>query len=892
MTAELPDKVVTALGKDAVRTADVLLSMDEPTRRSLLPALTEQLRALDRGWSNRGNVSCLLVAGVACAPTSAQAATWLRRREFRWWLSLDEDPAGQVARVLRERGVPWIADLATRYAAALRPGDDSRWAWRLAAELARAGECPVPTSDGFVLGWVRHLLSDPRTLDERLRDDPFSDELSPRLFEVDGIGAELARHAWRTETGGHRKGTYVGVEAVIAMIETGRITREAVLDGCLSRLNRGERAASERAFVQLHQTLAPTVVERAARVDGYLRLLHSQTPQVVTLAQVALRGVDDIDPLPVDVLVDAATAVLGRAEKGIVRAQLVWLDRSVRRRPADAEQLVATLGAAFTHAGLDIVERAVALVEATAGQLGTTTRAELATTGAVVGGDLAARLRTALGPVSGGDPDDTGAARAPAGPVVPLPAVAVPPPIDSPAELAAEVAQLMRWTEDNLAIGYERVLDGLVRMASADPTGLRDCLRPVAEPFLDHLHAFRRYHYLYDHFLRLIAAALDVPNARSRVRRILARTSGRIPQLTSIGYDDAVGPLRLLLSRHDEAIVYMSLSPVPGLLSAPTRDTGHVDPATLVERMAAYEGAGIEAWPRDLAQALLRLPPEVDGDAVARAGRLVSPGGRRIAAAIATGGIRPDMTSSRVDVPPPRRWHDKLRPAVGIEIAATDDAILRSLFVVDPARDVEGDGIYLWPTVMPSHREVVAAHALPVLLATLRSDSRGGGRFALRLAECAGPVGPAVMVAVAYGLGARHVEDRVAAVDAVLHLSATGVLEPDQLGQEIGALCDSGILKLTRIVTALGEAAAAGAGREVAEIAMSAIPRLLTAGKPAAGLPALVELATRNLPSGAGREVPEIAAVAAGSGSTRLVTEVRRLHRALTGAVAGSPAPG
>ena len=895
MTAGLPDALVAALRTSVDRTADVLLSMDEPARRALMPALAERLKAQNGGWPNLHKVQCLLVAGMACAPTSAQAASWLRHREFRWlrW-GLEEDIAGQIARVLRERDVPWTADLAARCVAALRPGRESWWSWRITAELVRAaGGAAVPTSDAFVLGWVRDSIGDrDRTLYERWRDDPFFDTLAPRLFEVDGVGAVLASFVWRPGPDFYRKDTYVGVQALLAMMEDGRVTRGTLLDGCLSRLNRGERAASERAFVQLHEGLATTLEERAARVDGYLRLLWSQTPVVVRLALDVLRGVDDADPLPVDVLVDASTAVLGRAEKGILRVQLAWLDRCVRRRPADAEQLVATVGAAFTHASLDVAERAVALVEANADRLGTATRAALAAAGAAIGGDLAARLRTVVGSVPGADPETTSTA-VPLGPVVPLPAAAIPSPIDSPAELAAEVARLMTWTDDDIAITHERVLDGLVRMAATDPTGLRECLGPVFEPYRGHLHFYRRSYYLYDHFLHLLAAALNVPNVGSRAQRMLGRIAGRIPQLTSIGYDAAGGPLRLLLSRHDEATVYLTASPVPGLLATPTRATGHVDAATLVGRMVAYEAAGAEVWPRDLVQALLRLPPEVDGDALARAGRLVSPGGKRIADVLAAGGIRPDVTSRRVDVARPRRWLDGLRPAVGIAAtgtAATDDAIERALFVVDPARDVEGDGFHLWPSVMPSHREVVAAHALPVLFSTLQSDSRGGGRFALRLAECSGPVGPAVMVALAYGLGSRHVEDRVAAVDALLHLATTEALDPGPLGDEIAGLSDRGILKLTRVVTALGDAAAAGAGPQVGEIAMSAVPRLLATGKPIAGLPDLVELATRNLPPGASREVPEVAAVAARTGSTRLITEARRLHRALTGVGAGSRA--
>jgi hypothetical protein len=82
----------------------------------------------------------------------------------------------------------------------------------------------------------------------------------------------------------------------------------------------------------------------------------------------------------------------------------------------------------------------------------------------------------------------------------------------------------------------------------------------------------------------------------------------------------------------------------------------------------------------------------------------------------------------------------------------------------------------LWPAVLPGHRDVVAAWALPTGAATADEDQAGPRELLPLLAECTGPVGPALTIALAYGLAARATANRVAAVDAVLALA--GSLDP------------------------------------------------------------------------------------------------------------------
>lgn len=61
---------------------------------------------------------------------------------------------------------------------------------------------------------------------------------------------------------------------------------------------------------------------------------------------------------------------------------------------------------------------------------------------------------------------------------------------------------------------------------------------------------------------------------------------------------------------------------------------------------------------------------------------------------------------------------------------------------------------------------------MPDLLFAADQGQRGAVGFLPALAESAGEVGGATHLALAYGLGARHPEDRTAAVDALLVLAA------------------------------------------------------------------------------------------------------------------------
>lgn len=185
--------------------------------------------------------------------------------------------------------------------------------------------------------------------------------------------------------------------------------------------------------------------------------------------------------------------------------------------------------------------------------------------------------------------------------------------------------------------------------------------------------------------------------------------------------------------------------------------------------------------------------------------------------------------------------------------------------------------------VLPWHREAVAARRLFAMAAGADSDLRGPARELPALAEAEGVAGPAVHLALAYGLGARDAEDRLATVDALLVLAARGQLDTDVLGDELGTLVDIGPVKPNRLVNALRSAADTGAYRTAWAVLRPVLPVVLAGESPHRGAGELLEVAADCVERcGASGTVAGLDA--ASVGSTRRAREARRLHAALCGA--------
>ncbi|MEE1943448.1 hypothetical protein V1L54_29305, partial [Streptomyces sp. TRM 70361] len=165
----------------------------------------------------------------------------------------------------------------------------------------------------------------------------------------------------------------------------------------------------------------------------------------------------------------------------------------------------------------------------------------------------------------------------------------------------------------------------------------------------------------------------------------------------------------------------------------------------------------------------------------------------------------------------------------------------------------------------------------------------GGAALLPVLVEGGGPAGQAVHLGLAHGLGARHTEDRTAAVDALLTLAARGELDTALLGRVLAGTAELGTVKPNRLAESLREVFRAGAPGVVWSVLTAALPGLLAGAEPrkaVRGLPDLLMLGAECAgAAGVRGPVDEVRAaaaeLAARGGTGRLVKEARRLRDVL-----------
>ena len=192
-------------------------------------------------------------------------------------------------------------------------------------------------------------------------------------------------------------------------------------------------------------------------------------------------------------------------------------------------------------------------------------------------------------------------------------------------------------------------------------------------------------------------------------------------------------------------------------------------------------------------------------------------------------------------------------------------------------------GMGLWCAALPADPELVAAHALLALCDLPVASGLPAGRALLvDLPAMPGPTGAAVALAVAYALAAEAAADRTAGTDAVVDLATRGAAGT-AYGRALLLLGRGDDLKLGRVAATLVEALRAGptVAPFVWALAAEALPTFLAADvRDTYRLVAVASDAAAL--SGARGPLDGLAAVAGRGGSTRLVTEAKRLQQILS----------
>ncbi|CAL9359990.1 DUF6493 family protein [Streptomyces sp. enrichment culture] len=876
---------------------ELLWTLDAAERRALsaeLKALRAQLRdwGWDR-WTERRPVHhAIMVAGAGCLTGAAAVASWIGARDLRDFAT---PPHTLLLAVLRRRDPAWLGDVAHRLAGRAATARED---YPLIHGLVQRAGCPVPVTDGYVHGWL-NSVSSRRRLPE-LSADPQTPVLVPRLFETAELdGALLWEEGWA---------------AVLASLaETGVVERDVLVNCSVARLLRGGRPSELRFVLDLLRALKLTAREERERTADWAGLAADAPSAVAGYAQEVLARLAESGGLPARQVAEVSSSVLFRPEKKLVRAQLALVGKVLRRDAAAAGELLPVLAEAFGHSDTALQERALKLVGRHLGSVDGETRRALAESAAAL---LSPVHREAAAAVFGALPQEPGGA---GGPYVEL----LPPPPEpqrvAPAagtlpELVEEVAVLLRSADPD-GVDTERALDGLTRAAHRDVEALREALLPLLPGlwWYDHARADTRH-------LRgvpLFVAAVAGRIGRDALLRGLRDVAGHGCGHRRLG--------RVPVARAQEAAFRAVTDPLPFLLATPTWRSGALDPAELVDRLAAYRRLGVRPGECDAAQALLRVRRTGPGvrEAAEAAAALGTEEGDRLAAWLTEGrGAFAPGTRAVAEVPRPV-WVEDRTPIRRPVVATAENPVLQREF--PPAfralgRPWTGEGANCYCrisesregiAVLPHERETLAAWLLPLVTRCADEDERYGGQVLPALAEADGEAGPAVHLAVACGLGARHADDRLAAVDALLVLASRGELDATRLGGDLAELVELGTVKVNRLADALRTTAETGAYGTVWAVLAGALPTLL-AGEPPRGLGAVLavaadcaercgagasgpgseaftasasESASGSGASGSGASAregrPGLAELAARRGSSQLVVQARRLAKAL-----------
>ena len=850
-----------------------------------------------------------LAAEFAAQPDPSTAGKWLTRMENHYCQKADiswEDDKNKTAgphRWVVEVVDHWTAEQQTELVAAI---DSARKLFPLADYLIRRTGCPPPTSRSFLLNWLsaRWYGGDPdlvpnppgMTFGERVRNDPLAPILlpiartNPDKYMSDSAQAELIEAGlisgdhvvdlvFRRVDWGHLCSPR-GDKALVRLIADDPRWRALAaeywstrLQGWLERVRQTSERRELRSCLEMINDLPPALAQHAAVGRDYLMLLDLWVP-VAEYARVRLAELDEAGLIEPELVTETTRRLLRRADKKLIRAHLTWLDRTARRDPARAGQLVRSAALAFGHPDIAVQEQALKMIArhldaaSAAEQVGADEpiRAVLQAAADRLTPALSAQAADLFGPVARRDEPYVETL-----PLVRAPA-AVPEPLGTPAEVAEQVAAVLAGSQD--IVLFEQALDGLVRHSVHDRAGLAAALVPVVRRGPGRPSDCTPVH------LWVVVQAVTgaVPDDDWLVARCCCCRGEFSP------------PGQLLAARIREAAVAVRAGDLPYLLAVPTDATGALDAAVLVERLTGYAERGIAARSADLGQALLRVIPTTDERIIDAADRLPGDAGRQLSSWLRAGGY-PHQPST------PDDWDkigafDIVHKLINLPGAVTDlqlPADAERLFRTGTRWDRQcRNQLAAWVATLPHHRDRVANcyYDYSAREPYTERDRRAWMRLLPQLAESGGPADFALHLRLALAMDADRPRERAAAIDATLVLAARGDLNGELLGRQIVKLGPEGysFVTLSRAIETLGEMAATGAYATVWSVCRGALPGLLEGEPVARGVGKLLTLAVECvLRCGASGEIPQVTTVAARRGSSELVKSARALVAALAG---------
>jgi hypothetical protein len=912
VSATADDLAEASLAGDPGRVRDLLRGLDEPARRALRPqlkTLTTELRRTGRLWTHPRSYDALGLAVLGCSAGAAAATTHLHR----WW-KWGPTRGLPVADVLVDRDPPWLPDLFDRLSATDPSDDVWNGHWRVLEELRVRLGVARPRTPSYVRGLVDELNRDYRTttdpeqptlLAQISADDELVGLVPLVLEHADGPGlAATTISVYDAQTRRREvldrpvDDTWPGV--VRTLCASGRLDRGAAIDACLRILLRTDAKAASPPHLAILTTLEATPEEVAER-RSYVQVAGEANGPCAKHAQRALRTAWEAGALGTETVLETSRLVLARPDKGIVTTQLAWLDKTAKAAGDAPDDTLMVVADAFGHERTDVQERALAVVAKHVGRASPQTVAELVVAATALVPSLRGRAAQVLGASPDAADDDAAPSAVTAGTTGPTGPTGStgswPEPPGSVALLAETCAALVEQLDDPVLL--ESVLAGFARLRNSDRAAFDAAMAPIRHRLMPRASNPESFSAMnvelfvsspQSKLLRIVLLEPAPPPERRRFRGLFARS--RHVHAHALPNPPA-SPTGVAVQRMRELAAQVLAGESTDLVAVPTEAGGLIDPAVLVARLDALESAGREPWPADLQQAFLRLPRTVDPAALTAAQQLRSPSGQALAARLRAG--HPDPLSRPVvaQVVPRNRWMWPAHPQGEVALVALDgpfpdprDIATLALTLPDPheragrlTRDLVARDMALWPTTMPGHPEVVAAHAMLALCDLPIAGGTAPGRHLVAgLPALDGPHGPAVALAVANSLAAQDAADRTAGVDAVVGLAARQV-SGAAYGQAVLLLGRGDHLKLGRVATALGDALRAGPGAAtfVWQLAEAALPALLA--QDTRDTHRLIAVAADAAAVSRARGALDgLARVAQRGGTSRLVTEARRLQ--------------
>ena len=346
-----------------------------------------------------------------------------------------------------------------------------------------------------------------------------------------------------------------------------------------------------------------------------------------------------------------------------------------------------------------------------------------------------------------------------------------------------------------------------------------------------------------------------------------------------------------------------ALRPLPPLLSRPSRINGAIDATGLLARLREAALAGPQAplclGPNDLLLALLRCGP-ADADTIAGLRALRRHEATLAADFLAAGGssqLRGNWGSAQVStlVLQGDGYAHAHQPEIMVEASPIAhrpplQAVPMTWALGHSARNAQSphdwDMREHWLAgVLPLQAEALAMWMLWNLRKAGHDlDSINGKGTALQLpmvVAAGGPAGPALHLAVLYGISANDAAVRLMGSDALLTLIEQGRFDAELASQLIGATVRMRSVKAMRLAPGLARVVDAGHAPAVWPLLQAAVQAALALDKAPPGTPDLLALATR-LVAELGAPAPhaamhEAVAQAAARGSGKQAQEAKRL---------------